>query len=686
MACMSVAAVIALLVAGKLVLDGWQVYKAQTTAGEALEVAARALWIQQCFADERGPANNLLGSSRPANDSDRDSIRKTRATTDAAIAAAIESSRAASYADAGAKAEVLVKVAADLKTIREGLDFDIAKPKAARDPDVILRLAKALKQEADLVNETLDHADRIAAGANSAVAGYIDIARLSWNMREHAAAKSIYFTNVIATGTLLSPETLDQVAEFGGRALEDWAAMRLAIQRFSSPVRLVNAVDTVQKSFFGDSDAVYRQVMAIGRTDGKYPFDVAEYRRRTVPGLNQILLIRDAALESAGEMLDKERSAALFQLMTAIGAVVLVVVAMAGVAIIFGRRIVSPLIGMTGVVTRIADQDLDLNVPAQDRIDEIGEMAKAIETLRVNAIDARRMAAENAGQQAARQARAEHIETLANGFDRASAAVIEDVQSAAKSMMATAASTAEIARSVEGRAVSVAAAAEQASSNVETVAAAAEELSMSVAEIGKRVGESRAIATRAERVATQAMQEIGSLAAASEKIGEVVGLIQSIAGQTNLLALNATIEAARAGDAGKGFTVVASEVKALAEQTAKATKEIAGQVGKIQAETGTAVSRIEDIARTISEISQLSGHVAAAVEQQSAATAEISRNVQQAASGTREVTAQIADVSSQMTHSGAAAKTMADTVGSLSAKADALTSEITRFLGEVRQA
>jgi methyl-accepting chemotaxis protein len=101
----------------------------------------------------------------------------------------------------------------------------------------------------------------------------------------------------------------------------------------------------------------------------------------------------------------------------------------------------------------------------------------------------------------------------------------------------------------------------------------------------------------------------------------------SIAGQTNLLALNATIEAARAGEAGKGFAVVASEVKALARQTARATEEIAGQVAKIQAETGAAVNRIGDVAQT-----------------------------------------------------------MADTAGSLSAKADALTGEIGRFLRELRRA
>src|SRR6202035_4993165 len=96
------------------------------------------------------------------------------------------------------------------------------------------------------------------------------------------------------------------------------------------------------------------------------------------------------------------------------------------------------------------------------------------------------------------------------------------------------------------------------------------------------------VASRAVKDARRTSHSMIQLGSAATRIGEVIGLIQAIAGQTNLLALNATIEAARAGEAGRGFAVVASEVKSLASQTAKATEEVATQIGAIQSAAGDA--------------------------------------------------------------------------------------------------
>src|SRR5207302_9478833 len=115
------------------------------------------------------------------------------------------------------------------------------------------------------------------------------------------------------------------------------------------------------------------------------------------------------------------------------------------------------------------------------------------------------------------------------------------------------------------------------------------ELSASVEEIGRQVRQSASAVEQAGQRTEQSVAEIEGLAAATQRIDRVLTLIQAIAEQTNLLALNATIEAARAGDADRGFAVVAHEVKALAEQTAKATAEIGQNVGLIQTATKTSV-------------------------------------------------------------------------------------------------
>ncbi|MBX9990533.1 methyl-accepting chemotaxis protein [Phreatobacter oligotrophus] len=186
-------------------------------------------------------------------------------------------------------------------------------------------------------------------------------------------------------------------------------------------------------------------------------------------------------------------------------------------------------------------------------------------------------------------------------------------------------------------ATAAAAASTQTSGNVQAVAAGTEEISASVGEISRQVSQARDIATRAVDEAARTNEIVSGLTSAAQKIGDVVQLINTIAAQTNLLALNATIEAARAGEAGKGFAVVATEVKSLANQTARATEEIGTQIGSVQTSTREAVAAIDEITATITAINAISAAIASAVEQQSAVTTEMSEDMRVAAEGVAAV-------------------------------------------------
>jgi methyl-accepting chemotaxis protein len=182
---------------------------------------------------------------------------------------------------------------------------------------------------------------------------------------------------------------------------------------------------------------------------------------------------------------------------------------------------------------------------------------------------------------------------------------------------------------------------------------------------GKVVEETVAGMRRIAEVVKQSAVTVRELGRSSDQIGEIIGVIDDIADQTNLLALNAAIEAARAGEQGRGFAVVADEVRKLAERTTKATKEIAGMIKKIQQDTGGAVLSMEEGTRQVDEgitladragrslqeivdvsqrVTDMVTQIAAASEQQSSASEQISKNVEaistvtgETATGTQQI-------------------------------------------------
>ena len=402
----------------------------------------------------------------------------------------------------------------------------------------------------------------------------------------------------------------------------------------------------------------------------------------------------DLALEemasTASALNERTSGASKAAVTTATTSIALIVLGGVVASIVLGlgiaRGISGPLLRLSGAMRKLADGDTGTDVMYADRTNEIGQMAQSVQVFKDNAIEREQLETAQQAERAAKEERTRRMEELAAEFDSNVTKALVAAGSATDQMTKTIEGMATTAEQSSEQASAVSAASEQASANVNAVASTTEEMTGSVGEIGRQVTQSAEIAQKAVSESERMNADVQGLADAAQKIGEVVDLINDIASQTNLLALNATIEAARAGDAGKGFAVVASEVKSLADQTAKATEEIASQISEMQGATTSAVTAIKQIGDRIKEIAEISGSIAAAMEEQGAATQEIARNVQEAARGTQEVTSNISSVNEATAQTGKSASEALLAAGELSATSDMLGAEVKKFLTEVKAA
>ncbi|MBI3453650.1 MAG: methyl-accepting chemotaxis protein [Rhodospirillales bacterium] len=386
------------------------------------------------------------------------------------------------------------------------------------------------------------------------------------------------------------------------------------------------------------------------------------------------------------EVLNEFHAQAVSSRIIYVAALAVVGIAALAVSLLVGNLISRPVLAMEATMRQLASGDLEIAVPHLGRRDEIGAMATAVQVFKDGAIERRRLEVEQEAQRAERERRAQRVAELTRDFDGKVTGVLQALATSTDRMQGTSTAMADTAERTSQQSTAVAAASEEATTNVQTVAAAAEELSASVSEIGRQVAESTKIAGRAVEEAARTNETMKGLEAAAKKIGEVVGMINDIAGQTNLLALNATIEAARAGEAGKGFAVVASEVKSLANQTAKATEDIAAQIAGVRQVSDEAVAAIGRIGAVIGQINDIATGIAVAVEEQGAATQEIARNVQQAAVGTGEVSSNISGVTQAAAESGNAAAELLRVAADLSQHSKTLGAEVEQFLAAVKAA
>ncbi len=365
-----------------------------------------------------------------------------------------------------------------------------------------------------------------------------------------------------------------------------------------------------------------------------------------------------------------------------------IAVIMLGLALnwLIGLSITGPLRGLSDVMRRLAGGETVADIPAVNARDEIGVMARTVVVFRDNARERKRLEGEQADASSQRERRVRTVEELIRGFGDSASAGLGAVRQASQKLTSAADKLENTAGNVDSEAVRAGQAAGAASANVAQAAVATEQLSVSVSEVAHQTSTSTEVANRAVAEAQRSVAIMRNLGDAASRIGEVVGLIQSIAAQTNLLALNATIEAARAGDAGKGFAVVAQEVKSLASQTARATEDIAHQIGAIQEASGDAATAIDTVSTVIEEMSAIASSIASAIEEQNAAVVSIAENVGRASNDADAGAGAMKSVQAAAAGATSTASEVAGLATALGGEAEKLDSAIRDFLGAVRAA
>ncbi len=298
-------------------------------------------------------------------------------------------------------------------------------------------------------------------------------------------------------------------------------------------------------------------------------------------------------------------------------------------------------------------------------------------------ITARRKAALAASASQDEQKRKAIIAEIIGDFRKQTEELLNATTQSADEMRAMAGSLLEASGATSERVQSAAQTASEASINVQSVAAASEEMAISIGEINRRIARTNEVVRGTTGEAEGTSAQISNLSQVSQKITEIIEVIHGIAEQTNLLALNATIEAARAGEAGKGFAVVASEVKSLATQTAKATEEIGHQINEVQSFTNMVVEAMTNMTGRMQEINEDTASVAESVSQQNTATGEISHNVGSVAEASRAIADTLDDVTRVAHSMQNSAQTVLDASEQVNSVAMQLRNAVKDFLDKV---
>ena len=525
-----------------------------------------------------------------------------------------------------------------------------------------------------------------AASGDPVLARLAMIKEIGWQMRDISGKERSNLSQSISAEAPISPDLQTLNAGMRSRVETLWEQLgNLTLDERTHPA-IRKAMAGAQRDYFGGFRGLADQLKLASDNGAKYPMTTQQWVETSTPLIGSLLNVMYAAGDASEAHVEGLIADAWLDLALSVAILLVGYAAAVGCLWLVRNRVVRPLNELSIAVRKLADGDLGVEVPGADKEDEIGSVAKAVQVFKDHAGERQRLQARMTNEDAGQRQRQSRIGAMITEFDQDVQGLLSAFAGRMDQMQDTSKQLFGIAERAAGQSLQVVRTAEQASTRASSVASAAEQLSSSTADIEHRADQAMGVVRRATDAARLTNQRVQALRKAASQIDAIIALIRNIAQQTNLLALNATIEAARAGEAGRGFSVVAQEVKQLADQTAKATDEIAKEISSIQSETGAAADAIQAIVHTIEEVDAFTAAITAAVVQQGAATNEITQNISGIAMGTKQISTDIAELSSASeATSRSASETQDASVGARQQTAQ-LRSTIEKFLREVAAA
>jgi methyl-accepting chemotaxis protein len=551
-----------------LALGAWSSWSRLAVANRIANVANASAYLftglHNLRLDRSTSVRSLMGDAQNGVSQD---LRGFREAEMPALKAGLSALREVDLPDAQNAVPLLERALERQAALHAESTTALSQPKAARRTGLV-------KEIDDEFSALMVLLDKISAQLTTAVklddafvGQMMQLKQLAWLARNSAGDASVVISNTMS-GMPLPADALMKYSASLSRAEGAWGTIEEFSAGLPLPARFTDAIQKGKQEFFGAEVSatrlkVLRQIVAGEKPDIK----LDDWVRASIAKLSSLLNVAEVALETVKDYAVEQRANAQWKLFVQLGFLGAALVLALSMTMIITRRVIAPLQMIQGVMLKLASGDFNVDVPRNERRDEVGQIVSSVNTM-VNQI---------------RTAIAE-IKSSAREVTNASAEI--------------SGSTTDLSQRTEEQAASL----EETSASMEEISATVKKNAENARHASQSASATKDVADRGGQVVAQAVQAMVKIEDSSRKISDIIGVIDEIARQTNLLALNAAVEAARAGEAGRGFAVVASEVRSLAQRSSQAAKDIKDLITNSNSQVKDGVDLVNRAGEALSEI------------------------------------------------------------------------------------